>query len=240
MSESRNVIDDPSSGWNNVALLLAAFLMFGLCFTIVGIVPVAILVMGFAIAYRTGNVATVRITTRLIQLCLVIGAVVSAYFAIEAQNNMSERSEPAPEYHEMVRSDDYRLNTYQLINKYGDDGIRIMGAQSSIENAENMRQSSVRDFERWRNDYAGGVAVLIVGVLSLTFLWMRPAIRFISNRHGGKEKAAKVAPQPIMGRESMASYSVADELRKWSDLRKDGAIGEDEYNEVRQRLLNSR
>ena len=45
------------------------------------------------------------------------------------------------------------------------------------------------------------------------------------------------APSPVIGRHGLKSYSVADELLKWSKLRDEGVVTEAEYEEARVKLL---
>lgn len=40
-----------------------------------------------------------------------------------------------------------------------------------------------------------------------------------------------------MGRDNMASYSVADELLKWKKLNDDGVISNSEFDEMKKKLL---
>ncbi|MCH7630025.1 MAG: SHOCT domain-containing protein [Proteobacteria bacterium] len=42
---------------------------------------------------------------------------------------------------------------------------------------------------------------------------------------------------PIVGRHGLTSYSVADELMKWNELRETGVVTEEEFGEARARLL---
>lgn len=46
------------------------------------------------------------------------------------------------------------------------------------------------------------------------------------------------SPSPIIGRSGMKSYSVADELQKWSKLHDEGVVTDAEFDEARNRLLN--
>ena len=57
---------------------------------------------------------------------------------------------------------------------------------------------------------------------------------FFGNSTKQKTKDAEV---DIIKGEKMRSYSVADELTKWAKLKVDGHISEEEYNEVRNKLL---
>jgi hypothetical protein len=46
------------------------------------------------------------------------------------------------------------------------------------------------------------------------------------------------ASSPVIGRHGLKSYSVADELLKWSKLRDEGVVTEAEYEEARVKLLS--
>lgn len=69
--------DIEQSGSDNLKLILAGLLGLGSCLTIVGIVPVAILLIGAALAYKSGDISNARTTTRFVQFVLGLASLLS-------------------------------------------------------------------------------------------------------------------------------------------------------------------
>jgi hypothetical protein len=81
----------------------------------------------------------------------------------------------------------------------------------------------------------GSVALII------EFLWIGPFTRQLPIwRAARSHKKVNTTSNRIIGRDSLTPYSIADELLKWSKLREDGLITENEYQEARMNLLNPR
>jgi hypothetical protein len=81
----------------------------------------------------------------------------------------------------------------------------------------------------------GSVALII------EFLWIGPFTRQLPIwRAARSHKKVNTNSNRIIGRDSLTPYSIADELLKWSKLREDGLITENEYQEARMNLLNPR
>ena len=79
-----------------------------------------------------------------------------------------------------------------------------------------------------------GLPITGMVIFFFGYLWMDPVSRKISERPTpSAEKRTN-----ILQREGLASYSVADELRKWKELRDEGAVTEDEYQAARTRLIS--
>lgn len=49
---------------------------------------------------------------------------------------------------------------------------------------------------------------------------------------------SSTAPSPVIGRHGLKSYSVADELLKWSKLREEGLVTDAEFEEARKNLMS--
>ena len=64
------------SGADNLKLIIAGFIGVGACLTVVGIIPVIILLIGALLAYRGGDVSNVRSTTRFVQIAIGLGALI--------------------------------------------------------------------------------------------------------------------------------------------------------------------
>lgn len=79
----------------------------------------------------------------------------------------------------------------------------------------------------------GFLAALTIRFL-VSWLWSKPLIRYLEERE--VEEEGEDGPA-IMKRDSLASYSVADELKKWRDLKNDGTITEEEFHAARNRIL---
>lgn len=88
------------------------------------------------------------------------------------------------------------------------------------------------------NDTAGGLLAVLVGAglyfYVLETLWKEPMARIVAER-GTKSRTSAAAD--IIKRDALSSYSVADELRKWRDLRDDGTVTEDEFQAARARIM---
>jgi hypothetical protein len=82
-------------------------------------------------------------------------------------------------------------------------------------------------------------AGLVLVALIIEFLWIGPFTRQLPVwRAARSQKQMNTNNNRIIGRDSLTPYSIADELLKWSKLREDGLITEDEYQEARMNLLN--
>lgn len=95
------------------------------------------------------------------------------------------------------------------------------------------------------------VCVLVVFlILAITFLpWRRWGDDASKSTNAVAEEAVKLAargvvaakalaePSPIVGRSGLKTYSVADELSKWSKLHDEGVVSHKEFEEARDALL---
>jgi hypothetical protein len=175
-----------SSSVDNLLLSLAVLLFVGLCFTIVGIVPVLIMILGAVLAFKSGDARNVRVTGRFAQFFVLVGIFICLGFL--AVNSSSS----------------YVMN-YQLLP------IASLGLSLGL------------------------IALLI------EFLWIRPFTRQLPGwRAARSHKKLNAKNTRIIGRDSHTPYSIADELLKWSKLREDGLITENEYQQARMNLLNRR
>lgn len=86
---------------------------------------------------------------------------------------------------------------------------------------------------------------LIVAIISIFyFMIVKPFFKvFENNKYVFQEKHEDVQKNSsidIMGRDNMASYSVADELLKWKKLNDDGVISDSEFEDMKKKLLNTK
>lgn len=82
-----------------------------------------------------------------------------------------------------------------------------------------------------------GVAIIIAMIPTekwpdLTLPWLRDAARKSTDSQSQRPRSL-----PVFKRESLNSFSVADELAKWAKLRDDGIVTEQEYVDARRALL---
>ncbi len=92
------------------------------------------------------------------------------------------------------------------------------------------------------NNDALAIISLIVAVISvLYFIIVRSFFKVCKKNQYIFEKQTKNMKKDktvdIMGRDNMASYSVADELLKWKKLNDDGVISNSEFDEMKKKLL---
>ena len=80
-----------------------------------------------------------------------------------------------------------------------------------------------------------GASIVSAWIIVLEYLWMRPMTRIIED--STTQVAKPSSTTEIIKRDSLSTYSVADELRKWRDLRDDGTVTEDEYIAARARIM---
>ena len=173
----------PSSGLDNLLLILSVLAMIATCLSIIGIIPVSILLLGLIISIRTGDISNVKISTRFLQICSLLAAVGFLVAATQAQ-------------------DEWR-----------------------------------------RNDLFIPAGVFSAMAVVLSVFWLGPISRQLGNIQGlFRRKSAGNArekPTKIMDRDGLAQFSVAEELQKWSQLRKEGLISEVEFQAARERILHS-
>jgi len=95
----------------------------------------------------------------------------------------------------------------------------------------------------------GLAGALLSGVylLIVEHLWRIPLTRQLPGFHSSyrrlgdlfrRIKVPRSSTLSIMSRENLVPFSVADELKKWSKLRDEGVITEEQFLEARRRMLN--
>ena len=72
-----------SSSLDNLLLFLAVLLFVGLCFTIVGIIPVLIMTVGAVLAFKSGDVKNLKVSARFVQIFAVLGAFIGGFIAVK-------------------------------------------------------------------------------------------------------------------------------------------------------------
>jgi hypothetical protein len=108
-------------------------------------------------------------------------------------------------------------------------------AYDAYWNAESYYTSSKGE----RNEFIACAAGIGSVALIIEILWIGPFTRQLPVWRAARAlKKPNAKKKRIIGRDSLSPYSVADELLKWSKLREDGLITEDEYQEARMKLLN--
>jgi hypothetical protein len=195
MSDFRKHASSSSDAWDSLRLFLAIPFFIALCYTVVGILLVAILLFGFVMAVINNQITYIKTTSKSVQILLGIGILVAV-------------------------------------------GVSIYGYGIELSDDDGMLGLGIA---------AGAVVAMIL----LRFLWELPLERQFSKLRilfrrlfdlcllfWRRRKADTTIP--IMSREKMAAYSVADELSKWGKLRDEGLITEEQFLETRSRLLNEK
>lgn len=182
-TEGQALNDGPkSSSLDNLLLLLAVLFFAASCVTLVGIIPVLIIVVGAVQAFKSGDVKNMKVSARFVQILVVSGALICV---VVAMCNASPYNDPS------------MIMVFAI----------VMG---------------------------------LIAYITIQFLWIDPFTRQLpvwQAARAVKKANAKTEEKRIIGRDSLTPYSVADELLKWSKLREDGLITEDEYQEARMKLL---
>lgn len=240
--------ENESYSLDNVKLMVAGIALAAVCLTVIGLIPVGILLLGLIISIKGGDVKNITATTRLIQGLILAGALGLAGYAVE-RNSHANRAwaemqyDPSqdPEYADVAPMDFYQvyMGGGEQIQKWNDYRTAVSG-----------HDSAQSDFNRYADErnyiFAGAVGVAI-SAWFLGFLWLKPLqrrferMRKAAEDFANREKKEKKAPQPpIIKREAFASFSTAEELKKWRELYTDGAISRDVYHDARDKILNGR
>ena len=101
---------------------------------------------------------------------------------------------------------------------------------------------------------AGDPTYCLIVIITWSILYFLPslvyrAILFVTKGNSWKDdvsaaqreegKKQKVSEVRIIKGENMRSYSVADELSKWAKLKDEGVVSEQEFQEARNKILQS-
>jgi hypothetical protein len=85
-----------------------------------------------------------------------------------------------------------------------------------------------------------GLAAIVAAIL-LKFRWADPLNRQFDKMYETvnrkKPKPNEDKSPPIIARDALTSYSVADELIKWKSLKEEGVIDETEFAKIRDKLM---
>lgn len=199
--EPLNASDNRDSRVGDTFLLIfAALIGLAACLSVVGLLPVGILLLGLVLAIRSGNPSYLRTATGIVSgfgIVVVVLAVLAGVGIVLYQE-------------------------FQSVDPYGYDAFDTANAVFVCMTA---------------------AVVSLVLVLALRFLWLRPLLRqlgALSAVFGGvkiPEIPKRAAPQKIVTRDGLKTYSVADELAKWNALHSDGVIDDGEYQRARDELL---
>jgi hypothetical protein len=176
--------NDTSKVRDITLLIIASIALILSCLTIIGLVPVSILIVGFVLAIKTGDTNFVKMTTRSVQVIILIAA------GIICANSL-------PHY-----------------DKYS-------------------------NFYSWYNqeDFFTAIAISIIFILFTNYFWLWPITRQIAIIQ--KTFSNRKKKQEIVGRSNATSFSIADELMKWTKLRDDGIVSEDEFQDARRNLMST-
>ena len=248
-TEEHAVEDYPkakSSSLDNLLLILAVLLFVGSCLALVGIIPVLIMIVGARLAFTSGDVRNMKVTARFVQIVALLGALICGFVAVTKQDNVDEaarRMQSAyPAYSQYLQSAAANMSMYDF---YKNKTLYSPEEQAEYEKAFNAAyeyRSATFDFNNSkgkRNAFLACAAGIGSVALIIEFLWIGPFTRQLPVWRATRAlKKTNAKKKRIIGRDSLASYSVADELLKWSKLREDGLITEDEYQEARMKLLN--
>lgn len=245
----------PEGSADNLKLLVVGIILLGSCVILVGVLPTVILIAGWVLTLRGGSVQNIKTTTRFVQGVAIIGILfccgVAVYHSVKAAGLYEEANydpETDPRYDDVMKmSIMQKVNCRNplLINDtqpIQDQPVCELYAEFS-QKAETYWDAKYK-YGTIKDIVTGNIVVAIVAViviLVLEFLWMRPLMRKMISRASIQSAETKndTPRASIIKRDSLASYSVADELRKWRGLREDGTVTEEEYQAARSRIINT-
>lgn len=238
--------DEQSYSLDNVKLMIAGLILVVVCLTIVGLIPVGILLLGLIISIKGGDVKNITATTRLIQGCMLAGALVLVGLALQQnyEANRSWVSTQSDPRSDPAYADVASLNGYQAMI----DAPEVTAKWNEYNNARtsyDYARTEFMSFADRRNMLFLAAIAVAISAWFLGFLWLKPLERRFERMRQAAEdfanrewKAKKTPPPSIIKREALASYSTADELQKWRTLYQDGAISRDQYHEARDKILS--
>ena len=238
MQESKEVEDSQAAATDSLLLFLAALLGVGLCLTIVGILPVAILIFGLILSLRSGEIAFVRRTTRFVEAAGLAIALSCFAGALYAHSQFQEIEMPTDPNTDSKFEESETLDIQAMAEN--SDAIFQEHAEENAARTEYTKASSDSDEMRGlRGGLLLAAIVAVVVTVLLNFLWLPPLTRqmpswrlsHISKKANSPEFAAPNTFQ--LG----STFSVADELQKWNTLRNEGVISEQEFADARKQLL---
>ncbi|MEG3151533.1 SHOCT domain-containing protein [Sphingomonas sp. ZT3P38] len=239
--------DTKGSGASNrgdtIKLIIAALGLLLICLSGVGLIPVAILAIGLAISIKVGGSRAVRVTTRIVQLAgillaigLAIGAADQHFKAVAMAESLGPPPSANPAYKDVLEYTpvdsitDYAGERTSLYYRYLDE-VRSYGD----------RVRELNQLELGRAMYIAGVLLSLLGTALLPWLWYRPVERqlHVFRALFAYRPRPRVKSPNIMAREALAGYSAADELAKWSRLRDEGVVTDQEYQNARAKILGT-
>lgn len=238
VSEQSNITD-------TLLLCLAGLIGVGMCFTIIGLLPVSTLIIGLILSIRSGEMTGVRATTRLIQSLGLAGALVCAVaagYAVVQANELTSQAPADPE-RDAKYNDAASLTPSELSEKFGYEAAGDMQSEylNTLRGYEQF-EYELGEINDRRDDLVFATLALLFITILLSFIWLRPLSRQLSEIRNFRlpEKVALPKPSVLMARKPLSSFSVADELRKWSELLEEGLITEQEFTHAREQLLRQR
>ena len=197
---------DPSEGrdsrvGDSLKLVLAAAIGACACVTVVGVLPVGILLVGLGLALQGGQSRPLKTATAIVAGFGLLLLAVSVTGGL--------------------------LLVFYILSE----------GQAEAYSAFNPTEALLATLA------VGGLS--LASVLALRYLWLRPLLRQLSALRRAlvgvrtPERPPQAAPQKIVTRSGLQTYSVADEIAKWKALHNDGVIDDHEYQRARAQLLKS-
>lgn len=128
--------------------------------------------------------------------------------------------------------------------------LDYMAALQAYHGDTNSIAQQAREFRNKRDEFfdTGALSGLLFLIAMLP--WVRWDEQARRSSRALADKAGKLAVKgagalsalrevsPIVGRSGLQTYSIADELSKWSKLHDDGVVSDSEFDQARARLLS--
>jgi hypothetical protein len=250
--DTENSSDNVRLSKDMVLLILIGALGTLSSIMLVGLLPFSLLLVGLIASLKTGEIGGVRMTTRWLQACAAVGVVAatafSLYHAINASNLMTVM--PSDPSSDERCADVLSLSHSQRLGQFGNGADRLYAECDDLRLSFANAQSEID--EAWGLTAGGGAFAVIfaLAIGALNWMWLGPLSRTLESlrsfswlpwlKRPAREKIGSRSFPSFLLRPPLPSVSVADELGKWSALRDAGAVTEEQFQEVRGRLLGGR
>lgn len=230
-AENHETVSIRGSSFDNLKLMLAGLIFGATCLTVVGIIPVAIMGTGLVLSLKSGDDGNVKATSRFVQaivLVAMVGMLIGAAVYHGRANNIAS-----------IMQDPDSASAYeQTLRRNPLEAAPIGDPYYSAKSQFYRDQSTYIDYVGVRYNLLFGAALSFAYAILLQVLWVAPVTRQMPIWRSRKKPEAKSDNgSRIIKRDSLASYSVADELIKWSKLHAEGLVSDDEFEEARTKLL---
>lgn len=208
-NEEISVQSSPLTSGEHAKIFIFTLLMIPTLPLFAGILPAIFLIFGVVLLKRNKDFSAIETSVKLVTGYLWLGLLISGGLTIYFGSTYF--SEDAHRYYEYINESDWKY-----------DGE--FGASATIS------------------------AIIIVYMALVKKLYLHPLRNhrdwvatngIFSSSSENDKQSSKANDIKIIKGENLRSYSVADELSKWAKLRDEGVVSEQEFQEARNKILQS-